>query len=57
MDKELLLKYKEKNPEKFAQKFGHLNLDEIEATTEEVVVEEKKEEEVELPSEDKEDSE
>jgi len=53
MDKELLLKYKEQNPEKFAQKFGHLNLDEIEATAE-VVVEEKKESEVELSSENQE---
>lgn len=53
MDKELLLKYKEQNPEKFAQKFGHLNLGEIEATAE-VVVEEKKEDEVESSSEAKE---
>lgn len=52
MDKELLLKYKEQNPEKFAQKFGHLNLDEVSEATE--VVEEKKEDEVESSSEDKE---
>ena len=49
MDKELLKKYKEQNPVKFAQKFGHINLDD---TPEPKAEDEKKNEvEVEAPQE------